>query len=78
MMIQPDSTFSATAYTPGTYSRYQASAITWMTFCHEVGHNLGLHHAGATKTTGIWEEYQDDALMGYQRSWRAADFTAIA
>jgi hypothetical protein len=78
VMVQPGTNFAATAWTPGEYSRYQGDAITWMTIMHEVGHNLGISHAGGLTSAGTYQAYQDDAAMGFQRSWRAPDYSAPA
>jgi hypothetical protein len=83
MMIGPGSSFKATAYLPTTawyngFSQYFGTAITWSTFAHELGHNWGLHHAGAYLSDGSYQQYQDDAMMGYQRSYRMTDFNAVA
>eukprot|EP00966_Prymnesium_polylepis_P124840 2887362-Prymnesium_polylepis.1 len=80
-MVQNGDAFAATAWVSQEfqgYSRYRDGAICWQTMVHELGHNLGLMHAGALTTSGTFQEYQDDALMGYQRSWRAIDFNAAA
>jgi hypothetical protein len=60
------------------YSRFQGDAITWMTIMHEVGHNLGISNAGGLTSGGAYEAYQDDATMGFQRNWRAPDYSAPA
>ena len=84
MIIQPGTAFAATAYmgpprgSEVGYQREKGSSIAWMTFAHELGHNLGLDHAGGIQSDGRYEEYQDDALMGYQRDGRVADFNAVA
>ena len=45
---------------------------------HELGHNLGLGHAGAySSSAGAFSSYQDDASMGFDRQ-RESDFTAVA
>jgi len=77
MVIYPGTTFSASAYTPGTWSQYQGDSITWQTFFHELGHNWGLHHAGGYQSDGSYEQYLDDAIMGYQRSSRHSDPNAV-
>jgi len=85
MGITEGSGFAATAWTPGRFSRYRGDSITWMTMAHEVGHNWGISHANgfnptSSRAVGTWGlvQYMDDALMGYQRSWRASDFSAVA
>ena len=86
MIIQPGTAFAATAYLgPGrlttgfpSYAREKGNSIYWMTFVHELGHNLGLSHAGGMTGGGTYQQYQDDALMGYQRNGRIADMNVIA
>jgi len=83
MVIAPGSAFAATAYFPTTgawngWSQYYGNAITWNTMFHEVGHNWGLHHAGGYQSDGSFQQYLDDAVMGYQRAWRNSDPNAVA
>ena len=85
MIIQPGTNFGGTAYMgPGTlpnfpsYQREQGGAIFWGTMVHELGHNLGLSHAGGRTRSGSYQQYQDDALMGYQRNHRIADMNVIS
>lgn len=81
MLIQPGTIFAGTAFVPQEYvgySRYRGAAITWQTMCHEIGHNLNLRHAGGMFSPTTYQQYQDDALMGYQRSFRNVDFNAVA
>ena len=34
-----------------------------MTMAHELGHNLGVSHAGGRTSSGSYQDYQDDALV---------------
>ncbi|CAK0852572.1 unnamed protein product [Prorocentrum cordatum] len=72
----------ATAYAPTTgwwngFAQFYGEAQTWQTIFHEVGHTWGLHHAGGYMPTGELNAYLDDAIMGYQRSWRPADANVV-
>ena len=85
MIIHPGAQFAAEAWRPGRWSFFRDGAITYMTLCHELAHNLGLNHAGAMvplgheyPSEGLFEPYQDDALMGYQRTHRNSDFNVVA
>ncbi|CAK0831228.1 unnamed protein product [Prorocentrum cordatum] len=83
MVIGPGSTYATTAFYPTTewysgFSQYFGNAVTWQTFFHEIGHNWGLNHAGGYTSGGTFQEYQDDAIMGYQRSWRPTDTNVVA
>lgn len=77
MIIQPGTSFGAMAFMgPGrlpsfpSYQHEMGSGIFWSTLCHELGHNLGLGHTGSFVSDGTYDQYNDDALMGYQRSTR--------
>jgi len=89
VMVAPGSTFGAVAFvgtrsSPSTVSDLsttlvRGSAISgFSTWSHEIGHNLGLSHAGGFRSaSGFYEEYQDDATMGFER-FRAGDFNVVS
>ncbi|CAK0868619.1 unnamed protein product [Prorocentrum cordatum] len=83
MVVAPGSSFAAASShpAPGYYwdrwSHYFGEAITWQTFFHELGHNFGLSHAGGYRSDGVFNEYLDDAIMGYQRASRYSDCNAV-
>ena len=78
MLLQPGTGFMATAYLSGKYSNYRGAALHWQTFMHELAHNFGINHAGGLTAAEVYEEYQDDAIMGFQRNSRLPDYTAAA
>lgn len=78
MTIKPGTHNEAYALLLGKYSVYQHEMITWQTFSHELGHNFGLDHSGGYFQGQDFRMYGDDALMGYQRSWREGDFNVVA
>ena len=89
VIIAPGTSHTGTAYLGVRYGNintpsYAVSLLrgpatsSWQATSHEIGHNLGLGHAGGYQTaSGNYNAYQDDASMGYDRQ-READFTAPA
>ena len=62
LIIQPGDEYIASAYMPGSWSTYAGAAITWRTIMHELSHNFGISHAGGLSASGVFEQYQDDAI----------------
>ncbi|CAK0811474.1 unnamed protein product [Prorocentrum cordatum] len=82
LVFAPGDLFMATAYAPTTgwwngFAQFYHQAQTWQTVFHEMGHTWGMHHAGGYWHTGEFNAYLDDAIMGYQREWRAVDCNAV-
>ena len=60
---------------PFSCTLLRGSAIrNWKMWVHAIGHNLGLSHAGAYRSVApTFEEFQDDAMMAYDRPRTADD-----